>query len=68
MVAIFKVFMQNNKMRISHASSQKKVKYKIVNNHSSCLKAKIKITENKAKKKDCKGYTRVHCVWTVKTI
>lgn len=55
--------------RISHARSyQKKAKYNIVNNHSSCLKAKIKITENKPNKKCCKVYTRVYCVWKVKTI
>lgn len=48
--------------------AHKKGKYKIVHNHSSCLKTKIKITENKPDTKDCKVYTRVYCVWVIKPI
>lgn len=68
MAAILEVCMQSKKMRISHARSWKKGKYKIVDNHSTCLKAKIKLTESKPNKKDCKVYTRIYLVWTVKTI
>lgn len=68
MTAIFKVFMQNKTIRISHARYFKKCKYKIVDNYSSYLKPKLKITENIPNNKDSKVYTRVYCIWTVKTI
>lgn len=65
---MFKVCVQSKTKRISHARSWKKGKYKLIHNHSSCFRTKIKIIENKSNQKDCKLYTIVYCVWTVKTI
>lgn len=68
MAAVFKVFMQNKTMRISHARYFKKSKHKIVDNYSSYLKPKLKNTENKPNNKDSKVYTGVYSVRTIKTI